>query len=65
MEWKIKYFPAPVRDGRYRGNDFPKPVYGVASGSALYSWKEVANWLYQRNKISKMQWEVAEFGAVN
>ncbi|MGQ8820255.1 helix-turn-helix transcriptional regulator [Bibersteinia trehalosi] len=48
-----------------RANDFPKPVYGVASGSALYSWKEVANWLYQRNKISRMLWEVAECGTVN
>lgn len=45
-----------------RAKDFPRPVYGVASGSALYSWKEVANWLYQNNKISKMQWEVAETG---
>ncbi|MEG9482226.1 hypothetical protein QMO40_07985 [Mannheimia bovis] len=43
-----------------RAKDFPRPIYGVASGSALYSWKEVANWLYQRKKISKMQWEVAE-----
>ncbi|MFA9499730.1 hypothetical protein ACERCG_04720 [Mannheimia sp. E30BD] len=48
-----------------RAKDFPRPVYGVASGSALYSWKEVANWLYQRNKLSKMQWEVAECGAVS
>ncbi|HGO5815417.1 TPA: hypothetical protein ACK3JR_001285 [Mannheimia haemolytica] len=48
-----------------RADDFPKPVYGVASGSALYSWKEVANWLYHRNKISRMLWEVAECGMVN
>ncbi|AWW34712.1 XRE family transcriptional regulator [Mannheimia varigena] len=43
-----------------RAKDFPKPLYGVASGSALYSWKEVANWLYQHKKLSKAQWEVAE-----
>ncbi|QLD33018.1 hypothetical protein [Mannheimia varigena] len=48
-----------------RAKDFPRPVYGVESGSALYSWKEVANWLYQRNKISKMQWEVAECGTLS
>lgn len=43
-----------------RAKDFPRPIYGVASGSALYSWKEVANWLYQHQKISKAQWEIAE-----
>lgn len=45
-----------------RAKDFPRPIYGVASGSALYSWKEVAGWLYQHQKISKAQWEVAECG---
>lgn len=38
---------------------FPAPLYGVASGSPLYSWKEVANWLYTRHKITQTQLEIA------
>lgn len=45
-----------------RAKDFPRPMYGVASGSALYSWREVARWLYQHQHISPLQLEVAEFG---
>ncbi|HHF7319857.1 TPA: helix-turn-helix domain-containing protein [Haemophilus influenzae] len=44
-----------------RSKGFPMPVYGVASGSALYSWKEVANWLYQNQQLSSTQLEVANF----
>lgn len=43
-----------------RGKDFPPPLYGVASGSALYSWREVAQWLYQHNLLSQPQWEIAQ-----
>lgn len=43
-----------------RGNgNFPKPVYGVQSGSALYAWHEVANWLYHQNKLPKTDYDVA------
>ncbi len=44
-----------------RANGFPLPVYGVASGSPLYSWREVANWLYQRNQLPKTQLDIANF----
>ena len=44
-----------------RGNgDFPKPVYGVLSGSALYAWHEVAGWLYHQNKIPKTDYNIAK-----
>jgi hypothetical protein len=39
--------------------DFPKPVYGVATGSALYSWAEVAEWLYKQGKLAQTHYEVA------
>jgi len=39
--------------------DFPTPVYGVASGSALYSWVEVADWLYKQGKLPQSQYDVA------
>ena len=39
-----------------RGNGgFPKPLY---SGK-IYSWREVATWLYQQGKVSKPTYEVA------
>lgn len=38
---------------------FPKPVYGVLSGSALYEWSEVAEWLYRHEKLSQTDYEVA------
>lgn len=44
-----------------RAQGFPAPVYGVASGSALYSWREVAHWLYQHQQLSATQLEVAEY----
>ncbi|QIW15746.1 hypothetical protein A4G20_05080 [Pasteurellaceae bacterium RH1A] len=44
-----------------RGEGFPMPVYGVASGSPLYSWREVANWLYEHKHLPKTQVEIANF----
>lgn len=41
---------------------FPPPVYGVSSGSALYSWPEVAEWLYKQGKLPQVQYEVAHAG---
>ncbi len=38
---------------------FPAPMYGVASGSALYSWPEVAEWLYKHGTLSQSQYDVA------
>lgn len=43
-----------------RAKDFPSPLYGVASGSALYSWREVAHWLYHHQQLSETQLELAE-----
>lgn len=33
-----------------RSTDFPPPMY-ITGKSALYSWKEVANWLCQHGKL--------------
>lgn len=41
------------------GGNFPKPVAGVLSGSALYLWREVAEWLYGQGKLSQADYEVA------
>ena len=38
---------------------FPTPMYGVAAGSALYSWPEVAEWLYKHGTLAQQQYEVA------
>lgn len=43
-----------------RGSAFPAPVYGVAGGSALYSWREVAAWLYRHNQLQRPLYEVAQ-----
>lgn len=43
---------------RGAGN-FPKPVYGILSGSALYAWTEVASWLYKQGKLPQSDYEVA------
>ncbi|STZ09144.1 Uncharacterised protein [Moraxella caprae] len=48
---------------RGMGN-FPKPVAGVLSGSLLYAWHEVADWLYQQNKISQPDYDVAKAAGV-
>jgi predicted DNA-binding transcriptional regulator AlpA len=43
-----------------RGNgDFPKPMYGLASKSAIYLWSEVATWLFKRGKLDQEKYEVA------
>ncbi|MDO5650680.1 MAG: XRE family transcriptional regulator [Moraxella sp.] len=42
-----------------RGSNFPKPIYGVATPTLLYSWREVASWLYQQGKLSHNIYEVA------
>ncbi|WP_019518561.1 helix-turn-helix domain-containing protein [Faucicola boevrei] len=39
--------------------NFPKPVAGVLSGSALYDWGEVAEWLYRQGKLSQNDYDVA------
>ncbi len=39
---------------------FPTPVYGLATKTALYSWPEVATWLYNKGKLDKEQYDVAQ-----
>jgi hypothetical protein len=41
-----------------RGSNFPAPMY-ITGKSALYSWQEAAQWLYQNGKLSKNSAEVA------
>ncbi|MDO5058587.1 MAG: helix-turn-helix transcriptional regulator [Neisseria sp.] len=43
-----------------RGTDFPAPMYGIGSNSALYSWPEVASWLYRNGQLAKPQFDVAQ-----
>lgn len=38
---------------------FPKPMYGLASKSTMYSWPEVATWLFNQGKLNKTHYEVA------
>lgn len=38
---------------------FPRPLYGLSSKSAMYSWPEVATWLFRQGKLDKAQYEVA------
>ncbi|WP_410471805.1 helix-turn-helix transcriptional regulator [Faucicola mancuniensis] len=40
--------------------DFPKPMYGITSASALYRWQDVANWLYKEGKLAKADYDVAQ-----
>ncbi|MEZ5435536.1 MAG: hypothetical protein R3E67_02730 [Pseudomonadales bacterium] len=47
-----------AKNKRGDGN-FPPPVYGVSSGSALYPWPEVAAWLYKQGKLPQALYEVA------
>ena len=42
-----------------RGGGFPAPRYGVGSGSALYSWPEVAGWLHRHGQLSQAQYDIA------
>ena len=39
--------------------NFPKPMYGLSSKSAMYSWPEVATWLFNQGKLDKEHYEVA------
>jgi len=32
--------------------NFPEPLFGLTSGSPLYSWPDVAQWLHQHGKVS-------------
>lgn len=44
-----------------RGNgNFPRPMYGLSSKSAMYSWPEVATWLFQQGKLKKTHYDVAK-----
>ncbi|QEY24795.1 XRE family transcriptional regulator [Neisseria animalis] len=38
---------------------FPKPLYGIAGHTPLYSWKEAAQWLYRQGKLSQSSYELA------
>jgi hypothetical protein len=40
-----------IKCTRGPGN-FPEPVYGLTSGSPLYSWPDVAVWLHQHGKVN-------------
>ncbi len=45
----------------HRGEgDFPEPVYGLASGSPLFDWPEVADWLHTHGKLAKEPLDVAQ-----
>ncbi|MBQ9725467.1 MAG: TetR family transcriptional regulator, partial [Neisseriaceae bacterium] len=41
-----------------RERDFPRPMF-ITGDSALYSWCETAQWLYQHGKISLSNVEIA------
>ncbi len=43
---------------RGTGN-FPRPMYGLSTKSAVYSWPEVATWLYDIGKLDKTHYDVA------
>lgn len=45
--------------GKRGVGNFPKPHFGVLSGTALYLWQDVAKWLYSQDKITKSDYEVA------
>ncbi|MBF7683876.1 XRE family transcriptional regulator [Acinetobacter sp. B5B] len=51
-------FSLYAKNQRGDGN-FPTPIYGLASKTALYSWPEVATWLYQQGKLPKTHYDVA------
>ncbi len=45
----------------HRGDgEFPEPVYGLASGSPLFDWPEVADWLYTHGKLEREPLDVAQ-----
>lgn len=47
-----------AQNKRGDGN-FPRPMYGLASKSAMYFWPEVATWLFNQGKLNKNHYEVA------
>ena len=47
-----------AQNKRGDGN-FPRPMYGLASRSAMYFWPEVATWLFNQGKLHKNHYEVA------
>lgn len=47
-----------AKNKRGDGN-FPRPMYGHASRSAMYFWPEVATWLFNQGKLHKNHYEVA------
>lgn len=47
-----------AQNKRGHGN-FPKPMYGLASKSAMYLWSEVATWLFKQGKLDQEKYEVA------
>lgn len=47
-----------AQNKRGDGN-FPRPMYGLASKSAMYFWPEVATWLFNQGKLHKNHYEVA------
>lgn len=48
-----------AQNKRGDGN-FPRPMYGLSSKSAMYSWPEVATWLFNQGKLDKAHYEVAK-----
>lgn len=38
---------------------FPRPMYGISTKSALYSWPEVSTWLFKHKKLDRKLYEVA------
>lgn len=55
-------FSLYAKNQRGDGN-FPTPVYGLASKTALYSWPEVATWLYRQGKLSQTHYDVSRVTA--
>lgn len=49
--------------GKRGGGDFPGPISGITYGSPLFSWPEVAEWLYTYKKLDEGTYEVAKAAA--
>jgi len=47
-----------AQNKRGDGN-FPRPMYGLSSKSAMYSWPEVAAWLFTHGKLAETDYEAA------
>lgn len=52
-------FSLYAKNQRGDGN-FPPPVYGLSSKIALYSWPEVATWLYHQGKLAKTHYDISQ-----